>query len=209
MTLLDMTLSAGIAAWRRVERRATRWWYKKHFLLSAQRACSNCEIAPDNMFDVPMRSDGTGSIKIGANNVFGYAQTLRLGSGEILIQPRGREARIIIGERNWFSNNVSIVATQEVVIGDGCQIGDMVTIFDSDFHEINPMTRNRSAGLVSPVSIGNNVWLGSRVMVLKGVAIGNNSIIGPMSVVTKSIPANCLAVGAPARVIRRIDENPS
>lgn len=55
-----------------------------------------------------------------------------------------------------------------------------------------------------PVTIGNNVWLGSRVMILKGVSIGDNSVIGASSVVTKPIPANCIAAGNPAKIIRYI-----
>ena len=75
---------------------------------------------------------------------------------------------------------------------------------DADFHEINPDTRNRSVGLVKPVSVGDNVWIGSRVMILKGASIGDNSIIGAMSLVTSSIPANCVAAGVPAKVIRQL-----
>ena len=209
MNPFDFVLSTGLAVWRRFGGRCRRWWYGKSFSLSAKRIGSDISISPDNTFDVPVRSDGTGSINIGAKNVFGYAQTVRLGTGEILIQPRTPTSKIVIGQGNWFSNNVAIVATQEVVIGNGCQIGDMVTIYDTDFHEINPKTRNRSAGNASPVSIGDNVWLGSRVMILKGVTIGDNSVVGPMSVVSKSIPANSLAVGAPACVIRQIGENDS
>ncbi len=59
-----------------------------------------------------------------------------------------------------------------------------------------------SVGPVEPVTIGNNVWLGSRVTVLRGVTIGTNSVVGAGSVVTRSIPANSIAVGAPAKVVR-------
>lgn len=127
-----------------------------------------------------------------------------MGSGEILLQPRTSEAQIIIGNNNAFNNNVSIVAMGKITLGDRCLIGDQVGIIDCDFHEINPQTRNRSVGLILPVSIGNNVWLGSRVMVLKGVTIGDNSVIAAASVVTKSLPANCIAAGNPAKVIRSI-----
>jgi len=58
---------------------------------------------------------------------------------------------------------------------------------------------------ISPVSPGNNVWLGENVCVLKGMHIGENSIIGPSSVVAKSIPPNVFAVGAPTRVVKRYD----
>ncbi len=59
--------------------------------------------------------------------------------------------------------------------------------------------------MIKPVRIGNNVWIGSRVMVLKGASIGDNSVIAAMSVVTSAIPANCVAAGVPAKVIRKIE----
>jgi len=75
---------------------------------------------------------------------------------------------------------------------------------DADFHEIDPATRNRSAGVVKPVVIGNDVWIGNRTMILKGAKIGDNSVIGTMSLVTGEIPANCIAAGVPTKVIRPI-----
>lgn len=153
---------------------------------------------------VPVRIDGAGHVKIGDSVMLGYLPAPRLGSGEILLQARASGSKIKIGARTAFSNNVSIVAMKLVLIGEGCQIGDLVTIFDCDFHEINPATRNRSVGETAPVSIGNNVWLGSRVMVLKSVTIGDNSVIAAGAVVTKSLPANVIAAGVPAKVIREI-----
>jgi maltose O-acetyltransferase len=156
------------------------------------------------LFNVPVRGDGAGTLMIGSHNSFGYRPAFRLGTGEILLQARHPNGIITIGEANVFNNNVSIVSNEQITIGDKCQIGDLVTIYDCDFHEINPATRNRSCGKTKPVCIGNNVWLGSRVMVLKGVTIGDNSVIAAASVVTKSIPANCIAAGNPAKVIRFI-----
>ncbi|HEX7757448.1 MAG TPA: DapH/DapD/GlmU-related protein, partial [Niabella sp.] len=57
-----------------------------------------------------------------------------------------------------------------------------------------------------PVTIGNNVWVGGNATILPGVTIGDNCVIGAGSVVTKDIPANSLAVGNPARVIRQIEQ---
>ena len=103
-----------------------------------------------------------------------------------------------------FSNNVSLVANEQITVGNKCQIGELVSIFDCDFHQIPPATRNSSPGLTKPVILGDNVWLGSRVLVLKGVTIGDNSIVAAASVVTKSIPADCIAAGNPAKIIRPI-----
>lgn len=152
--------------------------------------------------EMPVRCDGAGSLILGDTNCFGCPTAPILGKGEILLQPRTPEAVIQIGSHNLFSNSVCMIANERITVGDRCQIGDQVTITDCDFHEINPSTRNRSSGPTHPVTLGNNVWLGSRVMVLKGVTIGDNSVIGAMSLVTKSIPANSLAAGTPAKVIR-------
>jgi maltose O-acetyltransferase len=154
---------------------------------------------------VPLRINGGGEVSVGDNNSFGYRKAPMLGDGTILIQARGAKARIVIGNGSSTSNNISIVATESITIGDRCQIGDSVAIYDTDFHEINPATRNQSAGLHAPVCIGNNVWLGSRVMVLKGVTIADNSVVGAMSLVTKSIPADSIAAGVPAKVLRTIE----
>jgi maltose O-acetyltransferase len=122
-----------------------------------------------------------------------------------MLQARTPESEIVIGRDNWFNNNTMLCAVRSIRVGDNCRIGDGVSIIDADFHEISPATRNCSAGLVRPVSIGNNVWIGSRVTILKGVRIGDNSVIGAMSLVTKEVPHNTLVGGIPARVIRKLE----
>ena len=122
-----------------------------------------------------------------------------------MLQARTPEAEIVIGQNTVFNNNTALYAVQSIRIGSRCRIGDFVTIYDTDFHEINPDTRDRSVGPIKPVSIGDNVWIGSRTMVLKGASIGDNSVIGAMSLVVSAIPANCVAAGVPARVIRKIE----
>ena len=153
---------------------------------------------------VPIRVDGLGQVIIEPKCHLGYALAPRMGNGEILLQARNKESVIEIGMGTTVSNNLSIIALQSVHIGAGCQIGDACFITDCDFHEIDPATRNRSAGIVNPVHIGDNVWLGSRVMVLKGVTIGDNTVVAAGSVVVKSLPANVLAAGVPAKAIRAI-----
>lgn len=156
-------------------------------------------------FYVPVRSAGRGALQIGSENAFGWRAAPRSGTGEILLQPRAKTSQVVIGNRNAFSNNVSLIAMGQIVLGDGCQIGDQVAIYDCDFHEIDPSNRNRSVGPILPVRIGDNVWLGSRVMVLKGVTIGHNSVVAAMSVVTKSVPDNCVVAGNPANIIRKFE----
>lgn len=157
------------------------------------------------MFNVPGRSGGQGTLHVGDQTTFGFPLSFRLGNGEIMLQPRTPEAEIVIGRNTIINNNTAVCAVKSIRIGNNCLIGDGVAITDADFHEINPATRNNSAGIIKPVNIGNNVWIGSRVLVLKGANIGDNSVIAAMSVVNSDIPANCVAAGIPARVIRQIE----
>ena len=83
------------------------------------------------------------------------------------------------------------------MIAPGCQIL-------TAYHPLEAKLRNSGRELAAPITIGNNVWLGAGVIVLSGVTIGDGAVVGAGSIVTKSIPANSLAVGNPARVIREI-----
>ncbi|WP_318838246.1 acyltransferase [Leptospira yasudae] len=83
------------------------------------------------------------------------------------------------------------------------------TILDSSFHAIWPPENrlmNPAMETDADVIIEDNVWIGTQVIILKGVRIGMNSVIGAGSVVTKSIPENCLAAGNPAHPIRFLNE---
>lgn len=153
--------------------------------------------------NVPVRADGRGTLEIGNHVSLGYALAPRLGNGEILLQARDFGSSISIGEKTTFSNNVTLVARKQIQIGKMCLIGDGVSIIDADFHEVNPERRSEP-GLVRPVCIGDNVWIGSRVMVLKGVNIGDHSVIAAGAVVTTDIPPRSLAGGIPARVLKTI-----
>ncbi len=154
---------------------------------------------------MPIRVDGTGQVVLGENVILGYRPAPRIGTGEILLQSRGQGSLIRIGARTTTSNNVVMIAMKSILIGDDCLIGDLVTIYDCDFHEIDPANRNRSAGQILPVNIGNNVWLGSRSMILKGVSLGDNTIVAAGSVVTKSFPSNVVVAGVPAAIVKRIE----
>lgn len=91
-----------------------------------------------------------------------------------------------------------------IEIGDGSLIGHNTTIATLN-HDFNPAKRQNLTP--RPVKIGKNVWIGSDCTILPGVGIGDGAIIGAGSVVTKSIPANTIAVGNPARVIKEIEVN--
>ena len=92
-----------------------------------------------------------------------------------------------------------------VTLGEDCLIGPRCTIATPN-HALDAATRLAGWEHASPVTIGDNVWFGANVTVTPGVTIGSNSIIGAGSVVTRDIPANSIAVGNPAHVIREIPE---
>jgi maltose O-acetyltransferase len=142
-------------------------------------------------------------VTIGEHVSLGYPLAPCLGNGEILLQARDKGSRITIGERCFFSNNVSIIARECVEIGNKCLIGDGTMIVDADFHEVNPERRHELGG-IAPVFIGHNVWIGSRVIILKGVHIGDHSVIAAGAVVSSDIPARSLAGGVPARILKTI-----
>jgi len=107
--------------------------------------------------------------------------------------------------KNVFMNfNCCILDVMEVKIGNNVMLGPNVQIYTAT-HPIDAKTRNSWFEFAKPVSIGDHVWLGGGVVICPGVNIGNGSVVGAGSVVTKSIPANVVAVGNPARVIKKIE----
>ena len=115
-------------------------------------------------------------------------------------------AEIVIGSHSGISCSV-IYAAKSVRIGKYVNIGADCAIYDNDFHPVDYLAR-RSHDLDSviskPVVIGDDVWLGARVTVLKGVSIGKGAIIAAGSVVTRDIPPFSMAGGVPAKVIKRL-----
>jgi acetyltransferase-like isoleucine patch superfamily enzyme len=112
------------------------------------------------------------------------------------------KGRIQIGNYSLICPGVRIGSAHEIVVGDNCMIASNAYVTDSDWHDIY----NRiSIGKTAPVSIENNVWIGDSAIVCKGVTIGENSIIGAGAVVVDNIPANCVAAGNPARIVKQLD----
>jgi maltose O-acetyltransferase len=112
---------------------------------------------------------------------------------------------ITIGARTFINFNLTALDVAAITIGEDCQIGPNVQLL-TPLHPIAPEPRRDKLEAAKPIMIGDNVWLGGGVIVCPGVSIGENSVIGAGSVVAKDIPANAMAVGSPARVIRRIGE---
>lgn len=152
--------------------------------------------------NVPLRCDGLGQVVLGPHVSIGYPTAPILGDGMVRLQARSAQSIIEIGADTAFSNNVQVVAVARITIGPRCLIGDGVLIMDSDAHELSAEGRHAKPALAAPVLIEENVLIGSRVIILKGVTIGRDSVIGAGSVVARSIPPGVIAAGNPAKVIR-------
>lgn len=113
-------------------------------------------------------------------------------------------SKIIIGNNVGVSGS-TINASLEIIIEDNTIIGSGCIITDTDSHPINYKERiNNENGKTprKPIHIKEGVFIGARSIVMKGVTIGEHSVIGAGSVVTKDIPANCVACGNPAKIIK-------
>lgn len=108
-----------------------------------------------------------------------------------------------LGAGTFINYNLTALDVATITIGDDCQIGPNVQLL-TPTHPVDPQPRRDKLEAAQPIRIEDNVWLGGGVIVCPGVTIGKNSVIGAGAVVTKDIPANVVAVGNPARVIRTI-----
>ncbi len=122
---------------------------------------------------------------------------------------------LFLGKNCQLGDNCHIVALDKVTIGDNFLCASKVFISDTSHGNYSDRLFDTQDAPISPpcdrklytqpIEIGSNVWVGENVVILKGVTIGDGCIIGANSVVTSSIPANSIAVGAPARVIKKFD----
>ncbi|MDP5228570.1 MULTISPECIES: sugar O-acetyltransferase [Arthrobacter] len=108
-----------------------------------------------------------------------------------------------IGARTFINYNLTALDVAPITIGEDCQIGPNVQLL-TPIHPLEPQARKDRLEAARPITLGDNVWLGGGVIVCPGVTIGDNSVVGAGAVVTKDLPANVLAVGNPARVIRTL-----
>ncbi len=147
---------------------------------------------------------GRGQIQLGRCNL-GVWPSPYYFNGYIHIEARDSTARIEIEDDVWINNNAVIIAERSGIhIGAGTLIGTEFTVYDSDFHDLNPERRLAGTHKCAPVKIGRNVFIGSRGTVLKGVNIGDNAVIAAGSLVTKDVPASSVVGGVPAIVITDI-----
>jgi maltose O-acetyltransferase len=115
---------------------------------------------------------------------------------------------IRVGARCFANYGLVALDVAAITIGDDVQIGPNVQLL-TPTHPIEPEPRRQKWEAAKPIVIGDNAWLGGGAIVLAGVTIGDNTVVGAGAVVTRDLPANVVAAGNPARVIRRLGEDQS
>jgi acetyltransferase-like isoleucine patch superfamily enzyme len=165
-----------------------KWWswrFRKHCSSAGHglRALGPCEVYAEGVMVV-----GDGLV----------IRSRRFNQVEISVAPQGH---LEVGNHVFLNQGVRIACTLDVRIGDNALIGDETVILDSDYHGVaNSPTK------AAPVRIESDVWLGTRVIVLRGVTIGRGSVVGAGAVVTRSIPPFVFAAGVPAQVIKSLPQ---
>ncbi|MGC8832834.1 MAG: acyltransferase [Armatimonadota bacterium] len=114
-----------------------------------------------------------------------------------------------IGSGCYIGHQVSISVASSVAIGNHCLIADRVMISDNDGHPLDPAARRMGLPVpdedVAPVVLEDDVWVGSRAVILKGVRIGTGAVVGAGAVVTRDVPPFVVVAGNPARVIKQLE----
>lgn len=143
-----------------------------------------------------------------------YGQRLTTGVGcriEAFRMNDSKHKRIIFGNDVQINDYVHISAIEKVDIGNNVLMASHVYIsdnshgyYDGSHCDSSPLTPPKDrAYKIAPVKIGNNVWIGEGAIIMPGVFIGDGCVIGAHSVVNHNIPPSCIAVGSPARVIKK------
>jgi len=131
--------------------------------------------------------------------------------GIAFVPVKGYTPRLRVGANTFIGVNCSFSAAESIVIGDNCLLAAETVIRDNDGHPLDAVRRRANTPLeadeVQPVTIGNDVWIGNRAMVLKGVTIGDRAIVASCAVVTKDVAADTIVAGNPARVVRELPKS--
>jgi maltose O-acetyltransferase len=114
-------------------------------------------------------------------------------------------SNISIGAGSFVNYGCVLLDVAPIRIGAACQLATGVHVV-TPTHPIDPEARRRGWEAAEPITIGDNVWLGSAAVVCPGITIGEDTVVGAGAVVTRDLPAGVVAAGVPARVLREITD---
>lgn len=131
-----------------------------------------------------------------------------LGENPYILEPMSFVVgkNLFLGNNVFINSNVTFIDAAPIYIGDHAMIapGCVLTTVD---HPRTPANRRNFTSEASPITIGRDVWMGANCTVFSGITIGDNVIIGANTVANKDIPSNCVAVGAPVRIVKTIEDD--
>lgn len=179
------------------------WARMRRFFWNEPLFRSQCESvgADFEMWELPYLH-GSGRIVIGNQVTFGGKPDFVFGNcGEA-------EPEIVIGDHTFLGHGVCLLAASSIRIGKHCMIASGARAADYDGHPLD--AARRRAGEKTPpegigrIVIGDDVWVGTGAIILKGVTVGDRSVIGAGAVVTRDVPPDTVVGGNPARVIKQL-----
>jgi len=173
--------------------------YAKIFSLLASGAFN--EFGRGTILMPPIRLSGERRIAIGDNVYFGAGSWLQtLPDGE------NKSTSLSIGSRTSIAGYCVLSAVRSVVLEEDVLLARNVYISDHihKYTDSEIPIKDQGVDKVEPVLICKGAWLGQNVVICPGVRIGRNAVVGANSVVNSNVPDNCIAVGAPARVVKTI-----
>jgi acetyltransferase-like isoleucine patch superfamily enzyme len=153
-----------------------------------------------------LQTDGLCFIGPGVELEIGRDAVVRLGRWSWIghgTKIRAHEGVVEIGAKSVLGQECTISSFQHVSIGRECVVADRVMLIDFDHGVVEEERPIRLQGIYKrDVRVGHNCWIGYGACILRGATLGDNSIVGTSTVVTKNLPANSVAAGAPARILR-------
>lgn len=121
---------------------------------------------------------------------------------DVMLYSKGE---LILGENFGINSYSRIVAHEKIEIGNNVTIGQMVSILDHDHkYLIQGDTMGLDGYRTAPVRVGDNVWIGDKSTILKGVTVGKNVVIGANTLVNRDVPDNCVVGGIPFKILKRL-----
>jgi acetyltransferase-like isoleucine patch superfamily enzyme len=156
-----------------------------------------------------LQTDGLCFVGPGVKLEIGRTAVIRLGRWSWIghgTKIRAHEGEVEIGAKTVLGQECTISSFQHVAIGRECIVADRVMLIDFDHGVVETERPIRLQGIYKrDVNVGSNCWIGYGACILRGVTIGDNAIIGTSTVVTRDLPANAVAGGVPARILRMRD----
>lgn len=177
--------------------------YRRAFLLYRRSRLSAGREAITGEGRLSIGKRWPGQVAIPTELIVRPGGTLRV-DGNFVIH-RGGSVRVASGGKltfgsGYIADHLHLECHREITIGHGVAIARCVSIMDTDHHDLTG-ARDREG----PVHIGNRVWVGANVIILKGVTIGDGAVVAAGSVVTHHVAAGTLVAGVPARFIRNVE----